>query len=217
MALLHYSHNSLPHEFALRIYERHRRIAAEVGQQWISVVREPFGPGDLILPTMAGLPTYADIYRRILAGLDMVVGDDDTMCYLVEHDMLYAVDHFKQEPRGMMVFYNLQLAYMCARGFFRGPENAIALSQLCGTRRAMRHAIQTKLNECLELRLACVEPAGAGYVTGTFKPVVPNIDIRTGLNTTWNVPDGAEFIEALPGWAPWSVLWNRYKGGLPNA
>jgi hypothetical protein len=126
------------------------------------------------------------------------------------------VDHFKQEARGLMVFYNLQLAYMCALGYFRGPENAIALSQLCGTKAAMRFAIRTKLNECLERRLACIEPAGAGYVTGTFKPVVPNIDIRSGLNTTWKVPEGTAFLAELPGWAPWSVLWKRYSGGLPN-
>jgi hypothetical protein len=216
-ALLYYTHNSLPREFAERIYHRHRAIAEQHGHQWVSVCRVPFRPGeDLEFPVAPDLPAYADIYRRILAGLDMVAGDDGTMVYLVEHDVLYCPGHFRQEPRGLMVFYNLNIAYMCAGGYFLGPENAIALSQLCGTKAAMRLAICTKLNECLERRMACIEPAGAGYITGTWKPPMPNIDIRTGLNTTWKVPEGTSMLAELPGWAPWSVMWDKYKGGLPE-
>lgn len=215
-AFLYYTHNAKPREFMERFYRRHREMAEASGAQWIAVVREKFADDDIVQAPCADDPKYADIYRRVLAGLDRVRGDDETMVYLIEDDVLYSSEHFGQAPRGPQVFYNLNLAYMCDRGFYWHLKGAIALSQLCGTALGMRLAMRTKLCECLEKRLACVEPAGAGYITGTFHTNTPNIDIRSGFNATWETPESVTFLPTLPGWAPWAKLWTRYSGGLVN-
>lgn len=215
-AFLYYTHNAKPRPFMERLYRRHRDLAGELGHQWVAVVREPFADDDVVQATTAGDPHYADIYRRVLAGLERVHGPDDTMVYLVEDDVLYSREHFEQKPRGLQVFYNLNLAYMCDRGYYWHMKGAIALSQLCGSLAAMRMAFRTKLLECLEKRLACVEPAGHGYVTGTFHTNIPNIDIRSGFNATWATPADAVMVENLPGWSPWSCMWTKYSGGLRN-
>lgn len=214
VAMLYYTHNAKPREFMQRLYDRHREMAASMGAQWVAVVRVPFTAHDAVMQPRDDDPKYADIYRRILAGLDHITGPDDTMVYLIEDDVLYSTEHFAQQPRGPQVFYNLNLAYMCDRGYYWHMKGAIALSQLCGTRSAMRLAFRTKLCECLEKRLACVEPAGAGYITGTCHTNIPNIDIRSGFNATWRTPEDAAFIKALPGWAPWEIIWTRYSEGL---
>jgi len=213
-ALLYYTHNAKPRAFMEPFYRRHRELAAALGHQWIAVVREPFGDDDTRLDPQDGDPKYADIYRRILAGLDRVAGPDDTMVYLIEDDVIYCRDHFDQPPRGLQVFYNLNLAYMCSGGYYWHLKGAIALSQLCGSLAAMRLAFRTKLLECLERRLACVEPAGKGYVTGTFHTHIPNLDIRSGYNATWRTPEGAVMLQTMPGWKPWADMWARYGGGL---
>lgn len=209
MALLYYTHNRKPRAFMQRLYARHRTMAEKLGQQWVAVVAEEFAPDDLVVPFNPE-PTYADIYRRILAGLDMVAGDDRTPVYLVEDDVLYSLEHFSLPARMDCVTYNLHLAYMSRPGYYWHHHGAIALSQLFGTKLTMRVAFRTKLNECLEKRLACVEPAGTGYYTSTATTTVPNVDIRSGYNATWRTPDDANFLPSLPGWAPHAAVWARY-------
>lgn len=214
MAILYYTHNAKPRAFMQKIYTRGRGLADETGNQWIAVCRETFAQDDIQMDIEPGLPNFADIYRRILAGLEAVRGTDDTMVFLHEDDVLYCQEHFATQGRGPMVVYNLHLAYMCDRGYYYYLPGCIALSQLCGTLGAMRAAFRTKLTECLEARLACVEPAGAGYITGTCKTFVPNIDIRSGYNATWKTPADVTISDTLPGWAPWQKLWPKYSEGL---
>lgn len=210
--VLYYTHNAKPRDYMLRVYNRHRAQCDRMGLRFVAVVREALGPGDIVVP-FDPIPTYADIYRRILRGL-AEIGDPREPVYLAEDDCLYTDDHFKQSARpGFEVAYNLKLAYACSAGYFWHARGAIALSQLCGSAEAMRYNCAAKLAEIEARQMACVEPAqctGKPYRTGTFVTATPNVDLRTQYNATWRVPAGVEFLTDLPGWLNHADLWAKY-------
>lgn len=214
MKLIYYTHNKKPGPFLERIYDRNVHLAEQLGAEFVAVVAEKFRDSDILID-FDPEPLYADIFRRMLAGLEGL--PDDEPVFFIEDDCLYPIEHFNDGfDRHDVLFYNLNIAFLDRQGFFRIPWGNIALSQIHGPAGAVRWNIEKKLTECLDARMACVEPAGPGYRTATRSHVhVPCIDIRHGFNATWTGEDAraretTTVCTSLPGWAPADVLWNKY-------
>lgn len=220
--ILYFTQNAKPRPFMQRIYDRHQRIAAEVGQSMRAVVAEPFRDDDIVMDKDPEAPNYADLFQRVLLGLKGVAARE--VVYLVEDDCLYPKEHFGLVPSNeSTLYYNMNFAFMDSEGFFRIALGNIAVSQIFGTAKALRAQFKKKLAECMDARMSSVEPAGAGYTTGTLSHANhPVIDIRNGLNATWQ-PGGAgapaitERPDTLPGWAPYEQLWTKYCGDIEPA
>lgn len=212
--ILYYTHNAKPRGFLERVYQHHKEQAARVDQRFVAVVAEQLGDGDVMQPFDVSQPKFADIYLRILRGLDFAQIDD--FVYLVEDDVLYPDSrYFWELPLELRVTYNLNIVYLCERGFFRLHENSIALSQLMGSPSAMAFNIGLKLEELRDRKMKCIEPGNGHdrpYVTGSTQ-LAPAIDFRTGYNASWSVPDDVECFPNLEGWGNAGELWNEiYKG-----
>ena len=212
--ILYYTHNAKPPEFTKRVYDRHKAQAERVGQRFVAVVNEWIGDGDIVQKLDASQLRFADIYLRIMRGLDHAQIDD--FVYLVEDDVLYPdTRYFWELPLPRRVTYNLNIVYLCDRGYFLLHPNSISLSQLMGSREAMRYNIDMKLKEVMAGKMKCFEP-GRGqdqpYETGSTH-LAPSIDFRTDHNASWSVPDDIECFQDLEAWGDASELWNEvYKG-----
>jgi hypothetical protein len=214
--ILYYTHNAKPQGFMRRCYDIHRRQAASVDHTFRAVVRECFEPDDIVMQSDASLPRFADIYVRILKGLEGV--KDGESVYLCEDDTLYPDCRYAQYLTDGVVVYNLNLCYIGAKGYTRYMDGGIALSQMHGTARTVRDHIQWKLDETLRGEMACIEPCsapGKPYISGTCRLPFAAVDFRTGHNASWNLPEGIEYFQELDGWPMADRLWNEiYKGGL---
>jgi len=198
-----------------RCYNVHKTQAENCGQQFVAIVAEKFSPDDRVVVFDPKWPKYADIYVRILDGLNGV--PDDEPVYLCEDDTLYPdARYFWKLPDPQQVIYNLNLCYLGPRGFVWYMEGGIALSQLMGSASAVRYNIQLKFEETIAGEMACIEPCSGQYrpyVSATCRFGVPSVDLRTDFNASWKLPDNLDFFDDLPGWGSGSELWNKlYEG-----
>lgn len=213
--ILYYTHNAKPRGFQQRCYDFHREQAARKGQRFVSVVAEKIGDGDIVLPFDSTLPKYADIYMRILRGLEGVENKEPV--YLCEDDTLYPDCRYDWllPDDDRLVTYNLNLVYVGPLGYTRYMDGGIALSQLMGLACAVRYNIGIKLTETLNHQMACIEPCsapGKRYLSGTCRFNAPSIDFRTGHNASWHLPQGIEYFQKLEVWPDACVLWDNIYG-----
>lgn len=214
--ILYYTHNAKPEGFQLRCYNYHKEQAARMNQPFVSVVKEPIGAGDIVLPFDESLPKYADICVRILRGLEGV--PDDELVFLCEDDTLYPDERYcNWTLSAEAVCYNLNICYLGPRGYAYHMQGGIALSQLMGTASAVRYNIELKLAEMMALEMSCIEPcsaAGKLYRSTTIRLNTPSVDFRTDYNASWALPDDIATFEDLPYWGKAKTLWNKLYEGV---
>jgi hypothetical protein len=189
------------------------------GHRLVSATLAPlhFGDPNVVLSLERGALT---MFRQILAGLEAL---DTDIVFLVEHDVLYAPQHFEFRPlRSDRIYYNQHVYKVDA-------TTGHALHYLCNQTSGLCAHRETLVTH-YRTRIARVEAEGfsrrMGFEPGTRKlrhggiddlrhetwfSEVPNIDLRHGLNLTASRWKKEEFrdqrytagwteADAVPGW-----------------
>jgi hypothetical protein len=213
--ILYYTHNAKPAKFTRRVWDTHAAQAERTGQHFKSIVRDPsLYPSEFrgAIKPFDAQPLYADLFGRILRGLEFV--QDDEPIYLAEDDTLYPDERYSCEPIPGMLGYNLNIVYLGAGGYVRIRPNTLALSQLYAFAGDLRKHVEGKLGQIMTGK-----PCEHVELVGPVFPIaldVPSVDFRTRWNATWKLEttklEWGGYFQELNGWPTAAEMWKRYMG-----
>lgn len=183
----------------------------------------PMGPRDTVL-VKDWERGYIAMFRQILAGLEAL---DTEVAFLVEHDLLYHPSHFDFTPPRRDVFYYNQhtwkvdaatgqaLHYRCSQTSGLCADRALLVAHYrARVAHVEAHGFERNLGfePGTNRRSRALDPHGAE----TWWSVLPNIDIRHGVNLTksrWS-PDEFRDKRTCEGWTMADEVpgWGRTKG-----
>jgi len=160
------------------------------GHAIVSVTLQPLDFGrNIILPLERG---YLSMFRQILAGLEAL---DTEFAFLVEHDVLYAPDHFQfTPPNDSTYYYNTNVWHVEAKTGQAITYTAKRTSQLCANRLLLVEHYQKRVaiveRDGFSIKMG-FEPGSHGrkervddIPSATWHSARPNIDIKHGQNLT---------------------------------
>ena len=213
--LVYYS-DCLPDPTLLRAV-RNQLLRAAGGRPIVSVTLDPVSFGkNIVLPLERG---YLTMFKQILRGLEELTTD---VAFLVEHDVLYAKEHFEFTPRRQDVYYYNQSVWKVdvetGRALFYYCNQT---SGLCANRELLVQHYRTRVERVERegfTRGMGFEPGTHAFPRGidNFKHEVwhadqPNVDLRHGKNLTpsrfrkdqfrnQKYTEGWTESDSVPGW-----------------
>lgn len=186
--------------------------------------------GYLVLPDQRG---YLSMFRQMLAGLEALEAD---VAFLVEHDVLYAAEHFQfTPPRKDTYYYNQNVWKVRASDGHALHYPCSQTSGLCADRQLLLQHYRRRV-ELVEThgftRAMGFEPGTHNrpervddYKAETWMSAVPNIDIRHDTNLTASRWTREEFrdkrftigwteSDRVPGWGVTEGRFSEFLDAL---
>lgn len=196
--LVYYTDNNLDQKI-MRICQKQLQKATN-GNKIVSVSLNPIDFGDVNIRLFLK-HGYLTMFKQILAGLKLL---DTDIVFLVEHDILYASEHFSFIPPKKDVFYynenTYKLDYETGQALFYYCKQT---SGLCAYRELLIEHYQKRVKMVEEIgfsRKMGFEPGTHGraervdnYKSEAWMSKVPNVDIRHGTNLTQSRWSESEF------------------------